>query len=456
MTSSDSTRMVEFKNYLIKNFIFLLTIFTKKLNYAIMKKYFNFIILIICFFISACPLTKEQNIPQTIVQETHYQTHEIYIPKGGSLFSEMTKIGLTPQQIIELTLVFGDNVDFRSVQPDDHFQLVIDPDTKNVIEFNYLPDIVTTHKIVRNQENNKYEYQLEEKEITKKMIVIEGVVYTTLDRALSDNNVDNVVRHAVTNALSSRINFSAYTRAGDTFKVMYEERYYEGTKIPGSRLYYASYSGRATGFHEGFRYTEQDDKSAFNGMYTPQGAAMLIANYRLPLDRIHVTSPFGNRFHPITGQWRMHTGVDYRGSTGTPVYAVANGRVVLAGRNGGFGNTVEIQHENAYITQYAHLHRIHVRNGQRVSKGTVVGTVGSTGVSTGPHLHFGLRVNGRWVNPSNLRMASATQLQGKRLEDLKKQIPEIRNALHKIENEPLSPFDMTSFERHRRANAKNS
>ncbi len=421
------------------------------------KKIKNPMLFILILLMSGCPISKEKNKQHTIVQEIIepvIETHDIFIPKGGNLFTEMTNIGLSPQQIIEITLVFGDNVDFRMVHPNDHFQIILDPKTKEVLEFTFLPDIVTTHRIIRNKETNAYEYLLDEKEIEKKMLVVEGVLYTTLDQAMNDHNVDPVVKYAVSNALSSKVNFSAYARVGDTFKIMYEERYYQGERVPGSRLYYVSYSGRSTGFHEGFRYEEGDDKSAFNGMYTPQGNAMLVAPYRLPLDRIHVTSPFGNRFHPVTRQWRLHTGVDYRGATGTPVYAVSSGRVIMARRNGGFGNTVEILHENGYVTQYAHLHRIRVKEGQRVSMGSVVGTVGSTGVSTGPHLHFGLRVNGKWINPTNLRMASATKLQGKRLDNYKKQIQEIKSMIIKTENEPLSPYDMTLFEKHRRANAK--
>ena len=378
--------------------------------------------------------------------------HDIFIPRNGSLFAEMTKLGLTPIQIIELTLVFGDNVDFRAVMPDDHFQVLIDRETNNILEFSYLPDIITTHRIVRNNETGDYEYFLDEKEIQSRKIIVDGVVYTTFIDAMAENNIESIVRHAVANAMSSRINFTAHARVGDTFRVMYEERLFEGTRVPGSRLFYMSYNGRATGFHEGFRYQEEDEKSVYNGFYTEQGIAMLNADFRHPLDRIHVTSPYGMRFHPITRRWAMHNGVDYRGATGTPVYAVSSGRVIMARWNGGYGNSVEIQHANNHITQYAHLHRINVRQGQNVNRGTVIGTVGSTGVSTGPHLHFGLRIGGRWVNPSQIRMVSAVRLEGNRLAEFQNQILEIRDTVQRIENEAISPFEMTIFERYRRAN----
>jgi murein DD-endopeptidase MepM/ murein hydrolase activator NlpD len=389
-----------------------------------------------------------------ITNESNYLTHDIYIPRGGNIFSELSKLGLTSTQIIEVTDAFGDKVGFRSVQPNDHFQLVMDTESKRVIEFSYLPDIITTHKVVRNLETNLFDYRLVERPIETRMLIISGIVYTTLDQALIASNVDSVIRHTVTNALSSRINFSAHTRSGDSFKIMYEQRYLDGEPVSGARLYYMSYTGRITGFHEGFRYMDTDERSAFNGFYTPTGIAMSVGQYRWPLDRIHVTSPFGNRIHPITRRWQMHTGVDYRGSIGTPVYAVASGTVIKAGRDGGWGNVIEIQHENNYVTQYAHLNRINVRVGNRVNRGAVIGTVGSTGFSTGPHLHFGLRVGGRWINPANLRMVAATRLEGRRLEEHRTQMAEIKNILYRIENESLSPFELIPIEKYRRQNVR--
>ena len=418
----------------------------------------SFLLFFLCGFILLSCDKKEEPIASFLAEEAedkNYQKYDIYIPRNGNVFDEMTKIGLTPQQIIELTFVFGNNVDFRGVQPNDHFQVIVDPDTKTVIEFAFLPNIITTHRIVRDFDTETYIYILDEKETITKKVVIEGVVYTTLDRALIDAKIETNVRTVASNALQSRINFSSHTNVGDTFKIMFEERYFEDQAVPGSRLYYVSYNGRRTGFHEGFRYTEPDPASAFNGMYTPTGQSMLIANFRWPLDRIHVTSPFGMRIHPISRRRAMHNGTDYRGATGTPIYAVAAGRVIKAGWDGGFGNTVEIQHDNNYITQYAHMHSIRVRNGARVAAGNVVGTIGSTGNSTGPHLHFGLKINGRWTNPANLRMAATTQLSAPKLEDFKKQIDEIRNALDQLENHgTTSPFEMTTNEKYRRDNAR--
>ena len=421
-----------------------------------MKRFYNYFLVIVAFllFVNGCRMVPEQVNVQLVPVTTSFVTHEIFMPSGSNLSSEMRRIGLTPIQIIQLTNVFGDNVDFRSLQPNDHFRVIIEPETNIIVEFSYMPNIVTTHRMVWDFETNTYNYIFEEREVTTRMVIAQGIVYTTLDQALNNANVEPTIRHAATNALSARINFSAHARAGDSFKIMYSERHFEGTRVPGSRLYYVSYNGRATGFHEGFRFTDTDPRSAFHGMYTPQGVAMTNAMFRLPLDRNHVSSPFGNRFHPITRRWQMHTGVDYRAALGTPVYAVASGRVIKARRDGGWGNVIEIQHANNYVTQYAHLQRMRVRQGDTVSRGTVIGTVGSTGQSTGPHLHFGLRVGGRWVNPNQLRMVAATQLEGQRLDTFKLQIPEIRSTLHRVENEPSSPFEMTAFERHRRVNGR--
>jgi murein DD-endopeptidase MepM/ murein hydrolase activator NlpD len=112
-----------------------------------------------------------------------------------------------------------------------------------------------------------------------------------------------------------------------------------------------------------------------------------------------ITSGFGYRHDPFNGRAAMHSGIDFKGAIGSPIFAAAEGRVTFAGRKGGYGNTVEVTHANGMLTRYAHLSRIDVRPGQLVAAGVTLGGLGSTGRSTGPHLHFEVRVNDRAVNP---------------------------------------------------------
>ena len=155
-------------------------------------------------------------------------------------------------------------------------------------------------------------------------------------------------------------------------------------------------------------YTRSDGE---DGWYTPDGKASKRPFLRSPLEFSRVTSRFDRkRFHPVLKRTRPHLGVDYGAPTGTPIRAVGSGVVKYAGRKGGYGNFITIDHAGPYVTQYAHLHRIHVRNGQRVRQGDIIGTVGSTGMSTGPHLHFEFLVRGRHVDPTTVDVPTSEPL----------------------------------------------
>ena len=128
-------------------------------------------------------------------------------------------------------------------------------------------------------------------------------------------------------------------------------------------------------------------------------AALLDSGNPLPLRKEVLSSPFGMRMHPLLGVWRPHLGVDLAAPAGTPVYATADGLVSAAGRRGGYGLAITLQHARGLETLYGHMSRLNVSNGQRVQRGEVIGWVGSTGLSTGPHLHYGTLLNGRAYNP---------------------------------------------------------
>ncbi|HJU76669.1 MAG TPA: M23 family metallopeptidase, partial [Sphingomicrobium sp.] len=143
-----------------------------------------------------------------------------------------------------------------------------------------------------------------------------------------------------------------------------------------------------------------------------------------------VTSNFGSRRHPILGYTRMHKGMDFRAGYGTPILAASDGRIARAGWAGGYGRQVMINHAQGYATSYSHMSRIAIQPGQYVRRGQLIGYVGSTGLSTGPHLHYELHKNGRAINPSSVRYASQALLRGPELASF-------RNRLRRLLSVPL-------------------
>jgi murein DD-endopeptidase MepM/ murein hydrolase activator NlpD len=195
----------------------------------------------------------------------------------------------------------------------------------------------------------------------------------------------------------SSFDFTADTRAGDRFRLLVEARYANGTFVEEGRILAAQYvAGAETLAGVAF---EVDGRTAY---YDPDGRSMKKMFLRSPLQFTRISSGYTyRRPHPVLGGVRPHLAIDYAAPTGTPVWAVADGTVEFAGHKGGNGIQVLLRHRAGYKTYYNHLSRVAkgVRPGARVSQKQVIGYVGSTGLSTGPHLDYRVSVNGRFVNP---------------------------------------------------------
>ena len=193
------------------------------------------------------------------------------------------------------------------------------------------------------------------------------------------------------------IDFYSEPRPGDVCKVLFERRYADDRPSGYGHILCAVYQGTKTGKKTAVR---------FNGKYYDDKGFELAGDFlRAPLPgTLRVTSHFGKRFHPILKRWRRHNGVDYGAPVGTRVWSVARGRVTFAGWKRGYGKYVCIKHANGIESRYGHLSRIYVRKGQRVKQGRTIGRVGSTGLSTGPHLDFQLVVNGRHQDPEKKKL----------------------------------------------------
>lgn len=205
------------------------------------------------------------------------------------------------------------------------------------------------------------------------------------------------------------IDFVLDIRKGDTFGVVYEELYLDGEKIDNGRILAASFNNQGREL-TAVLYTDDDGVS---GYFTPDGRSMRKAFLRTPVDFARISSHFNlKRRHPVLHKIRAHKGTDYAASPGTPIKAAGDGKVILAGRKGGYGNAVVLQHGNNITTLYAHMRSFAkgVRSGKWVKQGQVVGYVGSSGLATGPHLHYEFRVNGQPRNPVTVKLPDATPI----------------------------------------------
>jgi len=356
------------------------------------------------------------------------------LPGKGFEDSILEVKGVKLTHAIAITNALRFQVDFRYLKAGEQFKLKFNKDKSKIVKFIYTPNIITSHSLELNSETEKYIYSKTILPTKKRYRVLEGAIETTLNQALKDRgDVSNNIRAVVNNVLECLVSFRTDARVGDKYLVLLEEKLYGDVVVPGAKVLYANYIGKRAGKSEAFLYMEKDLKSAYNGHYAKDGKALIHSSMRMPLDRIHVTSPFGMRRHPVTGKRKFHYGVDYRGKIGAPVYAVAKGKVVKTGRNAIGGKQIEIRHSDGTTTVYMHLSKILVKKGNYVKAHEIIGKVGKTGRVSGPHLHFGIRSSrGKWLNPLRKRMIATPKLKGKRKKTLDKQINGIEKILSEV------------------------
>ncbi len=227
------------------------------------------------------------------------------------------------------------------------------------------------------------------------------------------------------------IDFFTDTRNGDTAKVLIEVLTRGEKRVGFGRILYAEYFGKKTGQKDAFFFK--------GGYFDRRGGSLKKQFLKSPLPFGRVTSRFSlSRWHPILRIRRPHYGIDYKAPYGTPAYAVASGRVIFAGWNGGYGKLVRIKHKNGYITGYGHLSKIVTRRGRWVKQGQIIGYVGSTGLSTGPHLHFEIKKNGRYVNPESIKPPPTFTLNGKGKELFSKEKDRLLNLFNVLIEEKVA------------------
>lgn len=364
------------------------------------------------------PLTEEQELALARSQpNARYET-----PFGGvpSFRGALLNAGLEAEECAAIEQALQHIVDFRRCRPE-HKLIVERDETAGLKRFEYHPSATEFVEVTRGEDGLFRAEQIRIK-VERTPIARAASVQTSIGDGLVGIGLPAGLATFFVEAFEGQINFALQARKGDVFRIIVDEERVDGQFLRYGRVRAVEYDGQRTGKVQAFYYQAGNTQGQF---YDDSGRAMQGGWLRTPLRYDRLSSRYNpRRFHPILKRTVPHLGVDYAAATGTPVWAAADGRVTFAGRKGPNGNLVIIRHGGGFETAYAHLYRIKggIRPGVFVKQHELIGFVGSTGRSTGPHLHFGLKKYTRPLDP-------LTELNGPGLRMATRDLPAYKNVV---------------------------
>ena len=359
--------------------------------------------------------------------------HEIELMKGDTFISLLTDLGMEYKDAHNIYLELKKVYKPENLQAGQTIYVTTTSDTVqdkliSVDSISFDPK-AGRHIIIERGEDNTYTARQEKDELIKEVNAASGVIDGNLSSSMNKAGVPNKIVANFINIFSYSVDFRRDIRKGDKFEIIYENHLLpSGKVVKTGNILYAALQLRKDKVAL-YRFKDKDGSVDY---YDEKGYAMKKTLYRKPLafQSARISSPFGKRRHPIKKQIIVHWGVDYAAPKGTAIYAAGDGTVQMAKWNGGYGNFVKIRHNSEYTTAYGHMSRIAkgMRPGKRVKQGQIIGYVGSTGLSTGPHLHYEVVKNGRRVNPLTIKAAAGENLKGRKLKQFKAQVAELKSA----------------------------
>lgn len=352
------------------------------------------------------------------------------LSRGETLAESLQIRGISADRIHVITREMAPVLDFRYAKPGDSYRLILGPEG-DVESFRYERSAAEHYELVRDGDG--YRAEQHAPEIVRQRVRIAGLISTSLYAAIAQLGESRELAEDFAEIFAWDIDFSRGSQRGDEFSILYERLYTrdeqgrESYLRPGQIL-----AARYTSATDDFRAVYFEPAPGHGAYYRPDGEPMERQFLKAPLEYKRISSTYTNsRFHPILKIRRPHQGIDYAAPYGTPVWSVANGEVIWKGYQGGFGNLVKVRHTNGYVSYYAHLSRFApgLRVGQRLNQKQVLGYVGSTGLSTGPHLCFRLAKEGTYVNPALLHAARGEPIPSRARERFAAQSDELLAAL---------------------------
>jgi murein DD-endopeptidase MepM/ murein hydrolase activator NlpD len=346
----------------------------------------------------------------------------------------LLEAGLEPDECSEIEAALQHIVDFRRCRPE-HRLIVERDENADLGRFEYHPSATEFVAVTRGADGVFRAEQIHVK-VERTPTARAASVETSIGDGLVELGLPAGLATFFVEAFEGRVNFALEARKGDVFRIVVDEERVDGEFLRYGRVHALEYEGQKTGKVQAFYFQPSNSSGEF---FDDTGRAMQGGWLRTPLRYDRLSSRFNpRRFHPILKRVMPHLGIDYAAATGTPVWAAADGRVTFAGRKGPNGNLVVIRHTGGFETAYAHLHRIKsgVRPGEFVKQRELIGFVGSTGRSTGPHLHFGLKKHSRYIDPLDELNGPGLRLSARDMPAYKEAMAELQTELSKIPDAP--------------------
>lgn len=327
----------------------------------------------------------------------------IIVSNGDTLSTVFAKVGLSANDLHEALNSSKEAKQFSRLKVGQ----VLDFELDEAGRLNSLQSKLSDLETIRLSRNDTgFDFQRDQVKPEVRQAYSRGVINSSLFLSAKRAGLSHGLTMELANVFGYDIDFAMDIREGDEFELIYEEKVVNGKRVGTGNILSARFTNRGKTY-TAVRYTSRQGTTSY---YSANGESMRKAFIRTPVDFARISSRFSTgRKHPILNKIRAHRGVDYAAPRGTPIKAAGDGRVSLAGRHGGYGNTVIIQHGQRYRTLYAHMQGFAkgVRNGANVKQGQIIGYIGTTGLSTGPHLHYEFQVNGVHVDPLSQKLPMA-------------------------------------------------
>jgi len=352
------------------------------------------------------------NTQQNLLTKDNQEWVTYSVQKNDNLTSLFERAGLNAQDVHYVSQATATGKELSRLYPGEQlaFQIINGQLRKIRYQVNALKTIII--ESLNASTPNQYLVKTLERTPETRERYAEATIHNSLfvDAASAGLSDNMIMRFAA--IFGWDIDFSQDIHEGDNFRVIYNEQFLDGKKIRDGNIVAAQFSSQGQ-IYTAIRYTDTDGRTRY---YTPEGHSMRKAFLRMPVDFARISSSFNlSRKHPVLNKIRAHKGVDYAAKTGTPIKASGDGKVIWLGTKGGYGRTIMIEHGGKIQTLYAHMSKYNpkLKSGSRVKQGQTIGYIGSSGLATGPHLHYEFRVNGTHKNPMTVKLPLAEPVASK-------------------------------------------